>query len=64
LPAAEVLAAQKALHEAAELLGSDQGMDPFMNLSFLSLTVIPRLKLTDKGLVDVDALSYVPLEIN
>lgn len=35
--------------------------DPFMMLSFLSLSVIPELKLTDKGLVDVSAQKIVPL---
>ncbi len=35
--------------------------NPFMNLSFLALPVIPRLKLTDRGLVDVDSFSFVPL---
>jgi adenine deaminase len=35
--------------------------DPFMTLSFLSLPVIPELKLTDKGLVDVKAFQFVPL---
>ena len=35
--------------------------DPFMMLSFLSLTVIPELKLTDRGLVDVSAQKIVPL---
>ncbi len=32
-----------------------------MMLSFLSLSVIPELKLTDKGLVDVSAQRIVPL---
>ena len=35
--------------------------DPFMMLSFLSLPVIPELKLTDKGLVDVTEQKIVPL---
>jgi adenine deaminase len=35
--------------------------DPFMILSFLSLPVIPELKLTDKGLVDVSQFKIVPL---
>jgi adenine deaminase len=34
--------------------------DPFMTLSFLGLEVIPALKLTDKGLVDVDRFEIVP----
>lgn len=35
--------------------------DPFMLLSFLALPVIPNLKLTDKGLVDVEQFKIVPL---
>lgn len=35
--------------------------DPFMALSFLSLPVIPELKITDKGLVDVNKFKIVPL---
>jgi adenine deaminase len=35
--------------------------DPFMTLSFLSLPVIPELKLTDRGLVDAVAFRMVPL---
>jgi adenine deaminase len=36
---------------------------PFMTLSFLALSVIPSLKITDRGLVDVDAFQLVPLAI-
>ncbi|MFQ6058020.1 MAG: adenine deaminase [Anaerolineae bacterium] len=35
--------------------------DPFMTLAFLSLPVIPELRLTDKGLVDVTRFEFVPL---
>lgn len=35
--------------------------DPFMTLSFLCLPVIPDLKLTDRGLVDVTKFQFVPL---
>jgi adenine deaminase len=35
--------------------------DPLMTLSFLALPVIPALKLTDRGLVDVKAFEIVPL---
>jgi len=40
------------LHEAAKSLGCTL-KEPFMTLSFLTLPVIPELKVTDKGLVDV-----------
>jgi len=38
--------------------------DPFMTLSFLALSVIPELKLTDHGLVDVTQERIVPLFVN
>ena len=59
-PAIEVAAAGRRLAEAARLTGC-QVPDPFMILSFLALPVIPRLKLTDKGLVDVDRFEIVDL---
>lgn len=37
--------------------------DPFMVLSFLALPVIPELKLTDKGLVDVNSFEHVSLYV-
>ena len=36
---------------------------PFMTISFLALSVIPDLKLTDRGLVDVRNFRLVPLEV-
>lgn len=47
---------------AARGLGSPLH-DPFMAMSFLALEVIPTLKLTDKGLVDVNRFTLVPLWI-
>ena len=44
----------------------DQGVQdaaPFMTLSFLALSVIPALKITDRGLVDVDRFELVPLGV-
>ena len=35
--------------------------EPFMTMSFLSLSVIPELKLTDKGLMNVDNCEFVDL---
>jgi adenine deaminase len=35
--------------------------DPFMTLSFLALPVIPELKLTDQGLVDVGKFDFIDL---
>jgi adenine deaminase len=38
--------------------------DPFMTLSFMALPVIPALKITDKGLVDVEGFKVVPLFVD
>ena len=38
--------------------------DPLMALSFMSLAVIPKLKLTDLGLVDVEKQQFVPLFVD
>jgi len=37
---------------------------PFMTLSFLALPVIPELKITDKGLIDVARFNVVPLFVD
>ena len=50
----------ETLHRAAKTLGCKLP-DPFMTLSFLSLPVIPELKITDKGLVDVNQFKFVSL---
>jgi adenine deaminase len=49
-----------AVLAAAHALGSELH-DPFMAMSFMALEVIPHLKLTDVGLVDVDRFEVVPL---
>ena len=59
-PVAAVRAAYDALLAAARSLGSPLH-DPFMALSFMALEVIPSLKLTDRGLVDVDRFEPVGL---
>lgn len=48
------------LSAAARILGTVLS-DPFMTLSFLALPVIPALKITDRGLVDVVSFRLVPL---
>ena len=58
--AGEVTAAVENLQNVARGLGCTVGT-PFMAMSFLALPVIPRLKLTDKGLVDVKRFDFVPL---
>jgi adenine deaminase len=60
LPFEEVLSQRRALLAAARGLGCLEH-DPFMLLSFLGLEVIPALKITDRGLVDVERFELVPL---
>jgi adenine deaminase len=62
--AAEVSAQIEALNRAAaERLGATVA-EPFMQLSFIALSVIPQLRLTDGGLVDVDRFAYVPVQLD
>ena len=59
-PLDEVIQRMKALNEAAHVLGCDLDA-PFMTLSFLSLSPIPELKLTDQGLIDAVKLRKTEL---
>jgi adenine deaminase len=59
-PVEEVAQAHGRLREAYQSLGGTLA-DPFMTLSFLSLEVIPALKVTDLGLVDVNRFQVVSL---
>jgi adenine deaminase len=61
-PAERVIERQRALLDAAGRLGCPHH-DPFMPLSFMPLPVIPKLKLSDLGLVDVDRFEVVSLEV-
>jgi adenine deaminase len=56
----EVSQKYEELEKKAQLLGS-QLYAPFMTLSFLSLIVIPKLKLSDKGLFDVEKFEFTSL---
>lgn len=51
------------LHTIACELGVNPCYDPFMTLAFMSLPVIPSLKLTDKGLVDVDNFAFTQVSV-
>jgi adenine deaminase len=53
-----------AVNEACITLGDNIIKDPFMLLSFMSLPVVPSLKLTDKGLVDVDRFEFTNLWVD
>jgi adenine deaminase len=55
-----VISRYSTVKEAAMKLGSPL-KNVFMTMSFLSLPVIPELRITDMGLVDVNSFSFVPL---
>jgi adenine deaminase len=72
LPVAGLMS-DRPLAEVHERLRSMEGRlgsmgvtmaSPFMTLSFLALSVIPELKITDRGLVDVNRFELVPLGID
>ncbi len=58
-PAAEVAALHKEALDALRSLNCADGISPFMLLSFLSLPVIPYVKLTDQGLFDVERQQFI-----
>lgn len=58
MPAREVARAVEDLNLKAASIGCVLP-DPFMTMSFLALPVIPSLKLTDRGLVDVEKFEFV-----
>ena len=55
----EIAASMMKLKKLTKKLGCSLH-EPFLQLSFLALPVIPSLKITDKGLVDVESLSIIP----
>ena len=61
LPLARVIEASEATVAAVHALGSEVP-SPFQSLAFLALSVIPSLKITDRGLVDVNAFELVSLQ--
>ena len=56
-----VAQSQHAMQKAYESLGGSLS-DPFMQLAFLPLSVIPHLKVSDCGIIDVDAFRIVSLQ--
>jgi adenine deaminase len=72
LPLAGLMSDQPARTVAAQIAELNQAIheqlgvtvdEPFMQLSFIALSVIPELRLTDGGLFDVDRFEHVPVAI-
>lgn len=52
-----------ALHtKAHDELGISSDVEPIMTLTFMSLPVIPKIKLTARGLFDYDSFQFIPIE--
>ena len=65
LPGEEVAKRLKELHDTAyERLGVSQEVEPVMTLCFMSLIVIPELKITTRGMFDVTKFDFVPPEVD
>ena len=62
-PAKDSAAFNAKVREAVRELGVTQGVEPFMNMAFVSLPVIPALKMSTTGLVDVLKFERVPLRV-
>lgn len=58
-----VARANEQVRHAVDELGVNEGIEPFMNMAFVSLTVIPNLKMSTQGLVDVNKQERVELYI-
>lgn len=63
-PAAETTTELKRLHEALHVLHPELDFHLFLTLSFVSLPVIPDLKLTDSGLFDVTAFKHIAIQVD
>ncbi|MGG0718500.1 adenine deaminase [Robertmurraya massiliosenegalensis] len=61
MPYEEVYQKLKVLDEALEQIGASKDFNPFLTLSFLTLPVIPELKLTDSGLFKVSTFEHVEI---
>lgn len=60
---AEITADNERVREAVYALGVPNNIEPFMNMAFVSLTVIPSIKMSTLGLVSVDTQERVPLYV-
>ena len=57
----EVISDLNNLHSSLKAISSKIDFNPFLILSFLSLPVIPEIKITDKGLFDVTNFKFIPI---
>ena len=61
LSAEEVARQNECVRRAVSALGANEDIEPFMNMAFISLPVIPSLKMTTHGLVRVETQELLSL---
>ncbi|MEH7376855.1 adenine deaminase [Neobacillus drentensis] len=61
-PYQEVYSSLNEINLALKKLGAHDHFNPFLTISFLSLPVIPELKLTDKGLFQISKFEHIDLD--
>lgn len=61
-PYEEVYSRLNEINHALKKLGANDHFNPFLTISFLSLPVIPELKLTDKGLFQVSKFEHIDID--
>lgn len=60
-PASDVAKQNEAVRESVHALGVPSDIEPFMTMAFVSLPVIPKIKMTTHGLFNSESWSIVPL---
>lgn len=55
----KLIVALEKIAEQAHAQGVPRNIDPFISLSFMALPVIPRLKITDMGMFDVEKFEFI-----
>ena len=55
----KLIVALEKIAEQAHAQGVPANIDPFISLSFMALPVIPRLKITDMGMFDVEKFEFI-----
>ena len=60
-PAIDVAKQNEAVRESVHALGVPSDIEPFMTMTFVSLSVIPKIKMTTHGLFSSESWSIVPL---
>ena len=62
-PAAVIAEQNEILRKTVKDIGVNEGIEPFMNMAFVSLPVIPSLKMSTQGLIDVNKFQRVDLVV-